>query len=141
MNFKRPTTAERIKAIGIGSTKGLPETLRKTLTPSDDFEPIPIPKPGDCLAEHHENGQTFDGFAKSTSNRPDKTRNKIYLQPSGHANFTPACRSLSSVVWYGSTTSSSRLSTKEGCIDASLLRRLLRSCLVMILGSALIAAT
>jgi len=81
MNFKRPTAAERIKAIG--STKGLPETLGKALTPSDDFEPIPIPKPGDWLAEHYESGQSFDDFVESKPNRPDKTRNKIYLQPLG----------------------------------------------------------
>lgn len=81
MNFKRPTHAERLRAIG--STKGLPETLRKALEPGGDFEPIPIPKPGDWLAVHPETGQSFDDFVKSRPNRPDKARNKIYLQPLG----------------------------------------------------------
>jgi len=81
MDFKPPTAADRIKAIG--STQKLPKTFRKALEPADDFEPIPIPEPGDWLAVHHERGQTFDDFVKSKLNRPDKTRSKIYLQPLG----------------------------------------------------------
>ena len=81
MNFKPPTASERLKAIG--STKELPENLRKALEPAGDFEPIPIPKPGDWLAVHRETGQTFNQFVKSKPNRPDKTRKKIYLQPLG----------------------------------------------------------
>jgi archaemetzincin len=81
MNFKRPTSAERLKAIG--STKGLAEILRKALEPGDDFESIPVPKSGDWLAVHHEMGQSFDDFAKSRPNKPDKIRKKIYLQPLG----------------------------------------------------------
>jgi len=81
MNFQPPTAAERLKAIG--ATEGLQETLRKALEPADDFEPIPAPQSGDWLAVHYEPGQTFDEFAKSKPNRPDKTRNKIYLQPLG----------------------------------------------------------
>lgn len=81
MNFKPPTTSERLEAIG--STKELPENLRKALEPGGDFEPIPIPKPSDWLAVHRETGQTFNQFVKSKPNRPDKTRRKIYLQPLG----------------------------------------------------------
>jgi archaemetzincin len=81
MNFKPPTAEERLNAIG--KTEGLQETLRKALEPADDFEPIPAPQPGDWLAVHYELGQTFDEFVKSKPNRPDKTRNKIYLQPLG----------------------------------------------------------
>ena len=81
MDFKPPTVAERLKAIG--STKGLPESLRKALEPGSDFEPIPYPQHGDWLAEHLETGQTFDDFVKSRPNRPDKIRRKIYLQPLG----------------------------------------------------------
>jgi len=81
MNFKPPTAAERLSAIG--STKGLPEILSKALDPGKDFKPIPTPKPGDWLAEHRETGQSFDNFVKSKPNRPDKTRSKIYLQPLG----------------------------------------------------------
>jgi archaemetzincin len=78
MNFKPPTSAERLKAIG--ATNDLPETLKKALEPRDDFEPIPVPKPDDWLAVHQETGQDFDEFIKSKPNRPNKTRNKIYLQ-------------------------------------------------------------
>ncbi|MHC4752826.1 MAG: archaemetzincin [Planctomycetota bacterium] len=81
MNFKPPNASERLKAIG--STKGLPENLRKSLEPGGDYEPIPIPKPGDWLAVHRETGQTFDEFEKSKPNRPDNIRRKIYLQPLG----------------------------------------------------------
>ena len=81
MDFKPPTAAERLKAIG--STEGLTENLRKALEPGEDFEPIPIPKPGDWLAVHREIGQRFDEFVKSKPNRPDKVRGKIYLQTLG----------------------------------------------------------
>ncbi|MFQ6034564.1 MAG: archaemetzincin [Sedimentisphaerales bacterium] len=81
MNFKPPTAAERLKAIG--QTSGLPEALRKALEPGVDFEPIAVPKRGDWLAEHPETGQTFDDFTRSRPNRPDKKRSKIYLQPLG----------------------------------------------------------
>jgi archaemetzincin len=77
INFKPPTATERLRAIG--STKGLPETLRKALEPGPDFEPIRAPKPGDWLAEHREARQDFKDFVKSKPNRPDKSRNKIYL--------------------------------------------------------------
>lgn len=81
MGFKLPGPAEKIRAIG--STKGLPETLRRALDPSDDFEPILVPKPGDWLAVHPESGQTFDDFVRSKPNRPNQIQNKIYLQPLG----------------------------------------------------------
>jgi archaemetzincin len=85
MNFKPPTASERLRAIG--STEGLPENLRKALEPGSDFEPIPVPEPGDWLAVHRETGQSFDEFVKSESNRPDNIRSKIYLQPLGEFGF------------------------------------------------------
>ena len=81
MSFTPPTVSERSDAIG--STKDLPEALRKALEPGVDFEAIPTPQPGDWLAVHRETGQSFDRFAKSNPNRPNKTRRKIYLQPLG----------------------------------------------------------
>lgn len=81
MDFKPPGAAERLRAIG--STKGLPETLRLALDPGSDFEPIPAPQPGGWLAEHLEPGQTFGDFGRSQPPRPDGTRSKIYLQPLG----------------------------------------------------------
>jgi archaemetzincin len=81
MNFKPPSAAKRIRAIG--PTKGLPKTLKKALDPGIDFKPIPIPRPGDWLAEHYESGQSFDDFVKCKPNQPDESRSKIYLQPLG----------------------------------------------------------
>jgi archaemetzincin len=81
MDFKPPSNAERLQAIG--STNGLPVILRKALEPDTQFESIAIPKRGDWLAEHHETGQGFDEFLRSRPNRPDKNLNKIYLQPLG----------------------------------------------------------
>jgi archaemetzincin len=81
MDFKPPTASERLKAIG--STKELPDNLKKALEPGGDFEPISIPRRGDWLAEHREAGQTFDEFVKSKPNQPNNIRNKIYLQPLG----------------------------------------------------------
>lgn len=81
MNFRPPTATERLNAIG--PIEGLPETLRRALTPAEDFEPIAMPKTGDWLAEHREAGQSFDDFVRSKPNRPDKYRGKISLQPLG----------------------------------------------------------
>jgi archaemetzincin len=80
MAFEPPTNKERLTAIG--STNDLPNSLQRALS-IDDFEPIPSPRPGDWLAEHYENGQTFDEFICSDRNIPDEIRNVIYLQPVG----------------------------------------------------------
>jgi archaemetzincin len=81
MDFSLPTSAERLRAIG--STRGLPETLQKFFRPDGDFEPIPVPKPGDWLAEHPESGQSFDEFVRSRPRRPGARRTRIYLMPLG----------------------------------------------------------
>lgn len=81
MDFKPPTEADRLRAIG--PTAQLPATLRKALEAGADFEPVPMPKRGDWLAEHPESGQSFEDFARAKPNRPDKYRSKIYLQPLG----------------------------------------------------------
>lgn len=81
MDFKPPKPAEVILAIG--KTAGLPMTLQRALNPVNDFEPLPVPKRGDWLAEHPEPGQTFDQFVECNPNKPDPTRSKIYLQPLG----------------------------------------------------------
>jgi len=81
VDFKPPTAVERTKAIG--PTNALPAILAAALNPDADFEPIPVPHPGDWLAVHAESGQTFEEFVRSGPNRPDKVRNKIYLQPLG----------------------------------------------------------
>jgi archaemetzincin len=80
MAFEPPTYKERLSAIG--STNELPDLLQRALS-TDDFEPIPSPRPGDWLAEHQENGQTFDEFVQFGGNRPNEIHNVIYLQPIG----------------------------------------------------------
>jgi archaemetzincin len=57
--------------------------LRRAFEPSEDFEPMPEPAPGDWLAEHAEKGQTFEQFVLSKPLRPDAQRGKLYLQPLG----------------------------------------------------------
>ncbi|MDH4265187.1 MAG: archaemetzincin [Deltaproteobacteria bacterium] len=85
MAFEPPGPEERLKAIG--PMAGLPEALRLALDAGTDFEPIPSPKPEDWLAAHPEPGQTFEEFVRSKPNRPDRTRNRIYLFPLG--DFSP----------------------------------------------------
>jgi archaemetzincin len=94
MQFKPPTSTERLAAIG--STAGLPETLRRAFTPTEAFAPIPVPGPSDWLANHREDGQTYDDFLLSHPNRPDKSRNKLYLQPLGEfvAGESPSVEQL-----------------------------------------------
>jgi hypothetical protein len=69
MAFQPLTNQEMLSAIG--SSDKLPASLQRALTPDSDFEPLPVPAPGDWLAEHHEKGQTFDEFLRSGGNRPD----------------------------------------------------------------------
>lgn len=81
MAFEPPTKAQILSAIG--STEELPLQLKRALEPSTDFEPIPIPAPGDWLAVHPESGQTFEDFYRARRNTPDDRRNLIYIQPLG----------------------------------------------------------
>ena len=81
MGFSPPTQGEMLQAIG--SIEGLSYTFRRALDPGSDFDPIPLPNPGDWLAEHYEEGQTYNDFVKTGKNKPDALRNTIYLQPLG----------------------------------------------------------
>ena len=81
MAFRPPNPEEALRAIG--STRGLPIILQRAFDPGTDFALIPAPKPGDWLAEHPENGQTFDDFIRLSPTKPDTPRAKIYLQPLG----------------------------------------------------------
>ena len=81
MDFTPPKPEEIFRAIG--SVKGLPANFQRAWHPGGDFEPLPVPKRGEWLAEHPEPGQTFNQFVRSNPNTPDDMRNKIYLQPLG----------------------------------------------------------
>lgn len=81
MEFIPPTPEQAHRAIGM--TDGLPQTLKRSLKPNKDFKPIPGPKAGDWLAQHPEPGQTYEDYVEAKPDRPNRRRNKIYLQPVG----------------------------------------------------------
>ena len=53
------------------------------------FEPLSKPGPNDWLANHAEEGQTFEQFVRSNPNRPTPQRRTIYLQPLGTFELGP----------------------------------------------------
>jgi len=68
----------------IGDTSQLPVQSQRAFTPDRDaFSPIPTPSPGDWLAVHQEQDQTFEQFTASSPNRPTPNRHVIYFQPLG----------------------------------------------------------
>ena len=81
MAFTPPNPGETLRAIG--NTKDLPIALQRALNPSHDFEIMSVPNSGDWLAEHFEPGQSFNNFINMRPAKPDRYRNKIYLQPLG----------------------------------------------------------
>ncbi len=81
MAFTPPNPGETLRAIG--NIKDLPIALQRALNPSNDFEIVSVPNKGDWLAEHFEPGQSFDNFISIRPAKPDRYRNKIYLQPLG----------------------------------------------------------
>lgn len=50
----------------------------------ENDEQLSTPKPGEWLYEHHEPGQTFTQYKAEHPVTPNKTQNKIYLQPIGN---------------------------------------------------------
>jgi archaemetzincin len=87
--LRQPSEAEKLQAIG--NILLLPKRLQKILDFSN-FEPISIRSIEDLLAFHLEKGQTFNDFVQSKYNRPNKFRNKIYIQPLG--NFSNKQKNL-----------------------------------------------
>lgn len=81
MPFHIPDRKEIMNAIG--NTSGLTLPLQRALMPGDDFDPIPLPHPGDWLSVQQEAGQSFDDFVKSNPRKPDSRKHVIYLMPMG----------------------------------------------------------
>ena len=79
--FEPPSAFDRDKALG--SFENAPVVLQRLLTPDSDFAPIRTPGFGDWLSAHAEHGQTFSGYCTVGFNRPNATRNVIYLLPLG----------------------------------------------------------
>lgn len=77
-----PPSASRRRA-AIGDVSSLARTLRSAFAPSAQFDPISMPSAGDWLAEHKEDGQTFDDYVASAPNKPDDDRGVIYIVPVG----------------------------------------------------------
>jgi archaemetzincin len=90
MAFVPPDAEARRRAVG--SLEGLPPALRRAFTPGDDFEPVPAPARADWLAVKREPGQSFERFARTSSNRPTPDRPHLYLQPLGE--FSPEALAL-----------------------------------------------
>jgi archaemetzincin len=67
----------------------LPAKLKKLLPL---HEPLGTPQPGDWLAEHPEEGQTFRQYVQSWPATPDRRRRVIYVQPLG--DFTETQRKI-----------------------------------------------
>ena len=96
--FTRPSARDRVAAVG--SLSRLSAVERKAFDPSDSaFDPIPNPGPSDWLANHHEQGQSYQRYLRSHPNRPDRVRSKIYLQPIGDIDLSDG-PSLDSVADY-----------------------------------------
>ena len=73
---------EKVRQLAIGSIAGTPIRMKKALkiiTPL--FDPIPKPGPSDWLADHDEDGQTYEAYISQRKNYVDETRNVIYIQP------------------------------------------------------------
>jgi archaemetzincin len=81
----------------IGDISQLPVQLQRAFTPDREaFSPIPTPSPGDWLAVHQEQDETFEQFKASSPNRPAPKRNIVYFQPLGDfaADRSPSLEKL-----------------------------------------------
>jgi archaemetzincin len=79
--FEPPSALDRITALG--PLEEEPAVLQRLLTPDEDFAPLRTPGYGDWLTSHPERGQTFGGYCAVGFNRPNTSRNVIYLLPLG----------------------------------------------------------
>ena len=79
--FVPPDANARARALG--PTKDLSEELKKVLSPTEGFNPIPMPMPRDWLAHHAEQGQTYAEYVRARPHPPTTTRHTIYLLPLG----------------------------------------------------------
>jgi archaemetzincin len=79
--FAPPSENERLGALGNRFLES--EVMQRLLLPDADFPPIAPPHPGDWLAEHPEDGQTFLDYLDSAYHRPQGPRHILYLQPFG----------------------------------------------------------
>jgi len=67
----------------VGPLDGEPPERRRAFDPEGDFDPLPPPGPHDWLSVAREPGQSFERFVRTTTNRPDAARWRLYLRPIG----------------------------------------------------------
>jgi archaemetzincin len=92
----RPSTLPFLAQSGLGSVElqaansvfeGKDDSLAAIVAGGAAIRPLhtrmPPPRPGEWLATHHEPGQTFEDYRRSSPNRPDGRRRLLYLQPLG----------------------------------------------------------
>jgi archaemetzincin len=76
---------EKVRVGAIGDTSKLSGALRRAFSdvPKGAFAAIPAPGAHDWLANHAEEGQTYEQWVASKPNVPDRVRTTLYLQPIG----------------------------------------------------------
>jgi archaemetzincin len=83
----------------VGAIAALAPPLRRAFEVHDDFEPMGPPAPGEWLAEHPEQPQTFAHFLDAATNVPAGKRRIIYLLPLGaFPDTAPPLASLQAIV-------------------------------------------
>ena len=101
--FKVPDETTRRHAIG--SLSDAPSNVAaaiRAIIPL--FKPIPKPGSSDWLANHNEEGQTFDDYKMYPKNMVDKKRHTIYLQPLEEQideDFVETLRKFTESFYYG----------------------------------------
>lgn len=99
MPQRTPDAKPEPRVTAIGDTSYLSPELQRAFDPAGDFAPMPAPEPDDWLAQHPEQPQTFDDFAKATTNVPTAQRHVIYLLPIGDFPTTaPSLDALANIV-------------------------------------------
>jgi archaemetzincin len=83
----------------VGAIDALAPPLRRAFEVHDDFALMGAPAPGEWLAEHPEQPQTFASFLDAATNVPSGKRRIIYLLPLGaFPDTSPPLASLQSIV-------------------------------------------
>jgi archaemetzincin len=90
MGFVQPDAARRLRAIGpVGD---LPVALQRGFDPDVFFDAVPEPGPHDWLNVAAEQGQGYEAFTRTATNRPEGIRQRLYVQPLG--DFSEAQNAL-----------------------------------------------
>ena len=79
--FEAPDKQARVAAAG--SLLTLDPKMRRAFSDAGEFEAKKEPKFMDWLAQHEEEGQTFNQYLSARPNLPDRARKKLYILPVG----------------------------------------------------------